>query len=458
MLDGLRRYIATAETAKHRFFIFLDADILPDSKLIAIALDDAEHLAILSSRIHVAWALAAGGRLGDGNDPATTSPAASTPSPSPTPTTPTRARLRDLGERLDAHRKRQQAAHPGLTLTQMYNVLEKLRAGEPIEGRDREIYDDGLVGILRQLHDEIDAETARAYGWPADLSDDEILAPPRRAQPRARRRGGAGPRPLAPPRVPEPDRPRRRPRRRGRARPRRGRRGGRREARLAARRCPSRWRRCARRLQAAGEAGPADIARRFRRARADTVSAAPRNPRRPRPRPRHRRRPLRRLTRRTGRALTFPLHRISGASVVHVLCIMCASNKPPLTIAIAPRSAPRVTLPSPGPDYRPSADRPLDHPREQRLALRLGEPADLASRPASTSSAKPCTMLQQPIDVGHRAGVLERRRRRAAARSPSVSTRNAASPASASSGVPGRVRSEPNISRKSAGAPSAKSR
>ena len=57
----------------------------------------------------------------------------------------------------------------------MYNVLEKLRAGEPIEGRDREIYDDGLVGILRQLHDAIDAETARAYGWPADLSDDEIL-------------------------------------------------------------------------------------------------------------------------------------------------------------------------------------------------------------------------------------------------------------------------------------------
>ena len=79
------------------------------------------------------------------------------------------------GERLDAHRKRQQAAHRGLTLTQMYNVLEKLRAGEPIEGRDREIYDDGLVGILRQLHDAIDAETARAYGWPAGLADDAIL-------------------------------------------------------------------------------------------------------------------------------------------------------------------------------------------------------------------------------------------------------------------------------------------
>jgi hypothetical protein len=57
----------------------------------------------------------------------------------------------------------------------MYNVLEMLRAGEPIEGRDREVYDQGLVGILRQLHDAIDAETARAYGWPETLADDAIL-------------------------------------------------------------------------------------------------------------------------------------------------------------------------------------------------------------------------------------------------------------------------------------------
>jgi hypothetical protein len=100
---------------------------------------------------------------------------ASIPSLFPDPNAPTRARLRDLGERLDPHRKRQQTVHPGLTLTRMYNVLEKRRAKGPIEGRDREIYDDGLVGILRQLHDEIDAETARAYGLPADLADDDIL-------------------------------------------------------------------------------------------------------------------------------------------------------------------------------------------------------------------------------------------------------------------------------------------
>jgi hypothetical protein len=36
-LDGVSRYIATVETAKHRVFIFLDQDVLPDNKIIAIA-------------------------------------------------------------------------------------------------------------------------------------------------------------------------------------------------------------------------------------------------------------------------------------------------------------------------------------------------------------------------------------------------------------------------------------
>ena len=35
--------------------------ILPDNKLVNIALDDAYFLGVLSSRIHVVWALAAGG-------------------------------------------------------------------------------------------------------------------------------------------------------------------------------------------------------------------------------------------------------------------------------------------------------------------------------------------------------------------------------------------------------------
>ena len=172
-LVGLPRYIATVETSKHRVFQFLDASVLPDNMLIAIGMNDASKLSVLSSRFHVIWALGIGGTLED--RPRYNKSVCFDPFPFPTLTDPQRDTLRQLGEDLDAHRKRQQAAHPKLTLTQMYNVLEKLRAEDVIAGKDREIYDDGLIAILRDLHDQIDAAVADAYGWPADLSDEDIL-------------------------------------------------------------------------------------------------------------------------------------------------------------------------------------------------------------------------------------------------------------------------------------------
>lgn len=170
---GIARQIATVMTSKHRFFVFLSTTFLPDQTTVAIAMENAEYLAVLSSRPHIVWALAQGGTLED--RPRYNKSRCFDPFPFPDPTDDQRTRLRALGEELDAHRKRQQAAHPKLTLTQMYNVLEKLRAGETIEGKDREIYDQGLIGILKDLHDQIDAAVAEAYGWPVDLSDEDIL-------------------------------------------------------------------------------------------------------------------------------------------------------------------------------------------------------------------------------------------------------------------------------------------
>jgi hypothetical protein len=47
----------------------------------------------------------------------------------------------------------------------MYNVLEKLRAGETLTAKERSIHEHGLVSVLRQLHDELDAAVLDAYGW-----------------------------------------------------------------------------------------------------------------------------------------------------------------------------------------------------------------------------------------------------------------------------------------------------
>lgn len=43
----------------------------------------------------------------------------------------------------------------------MYNVLEKLRADEPLSDKDRDLHDCGLITLLKQIHDDIDCEVAR---------------------------------------------------------------------------------------------------------------------------------------------------------------------------------------------------------------------------------------------------------------------------------------------------------
>jgi hypothetical protein len=173
---GLTRYISTPETAKHRFFVFLEADVMPDHMLVSIASDDAYHLGVLSSRIHVVWANAAGGRLGMGNDPRYNSTRCFRPFPFPAAGPAEAEAVRALGERLDAHRQRALAAHPGLTLTALYNALDAVRAGRPLSAKEREAYDRGLVGLLAETHDALDAAVAAAYGWPPDLPEAEVLA------------------------------------------------------------------------------------------------------------------------------------------------------------------------------------------------------------------------------------------------------------------------------------------
>jgi hypothetical protein len=172
-LKGMPRYIATVETAKHRVFQFLDINVLPDNKLVAIALSDGLNLGVLSSRVHGSWALAAGSWLGVGNDPVYVKSRCFEAFPFPgddTGLTPQlAARIRSLAEQLDVHRKTRQAADSTVTITGMYNVLEKLRSGETLTAAERTLNDNGLVGVLRSLHDELDAAVLAAYGW-ADLS------------------------------------------------------------------------------------------------------------------------------------------------------------------------------------------------------------------------------------------------------------------------------------------------
>ena len=175
-LLGLPRYIATVETAKHRPFCFLPASVVPDNKLICIATDSAFHLGVLSSRLHVLWAIAAGGWMGVGNDPVYAKTRCFDPFPFPDATAGQRAAIAALAEELDALRRTRLDTHKQLTMTGLYNVLESLRAGQTLTPAERDIHDAGQVSVLRRLHDELDAAVAEAYGWPNDLPAAGIVA------------------------------------------------------------------------------------------------------------------------------------------------------------------------------------------------------------------------------------------------------------------------------------------
>lgn len=174
-LEKLERYIATVYVSKHRTFQFFSSNVLADDGLVAIATEDALVLGVLSSKIHNIWALAAGGRLGVGNDPRYNNSVCFDPFPFPAATEAQQEQIRSIAEQLDAHRKQRQAQHPTLTITDMYNVLEKLRSGEALTPKEQKTHEQGLVSILLQLHQELDAAVAAAYGWPANLPEEEIL-------------------------------------------------------------------------------------------------------------------------------------------------------------------------------------------------------------------------------------------------------------------------------------------
>lgn len=47
----------------------------------------------------------------------------------------------------------------------MYNVLDKLKSGAALTAKEKIIHEQGLVAVLKALHDELDRAVLDAYGW-----------------------------------------------------------------------------------------------------------------------------------------------------------------------------------------------------------------------------------------------------------------------------------------------------
>ena len=164
----LDRYIATMVTAKHRVFSFVDGSIRPDQGLMVISSSDAYVLGTIQSKIHVEWSLSHGGTLED--RPRYNNTKIFDPFPFPDATKAQRATIADLAEELDETRKLAIAETDKLTMTELYNLREKLRSGDPLSDKDERRAVKARAGIVDRLHQQLDQAVADAYGWGEEWS------------------------------------------------------------------------------------------------------------------------------------------------------------------------------------------------------------------------------------------------------------------------------------------------
>ncbi|HEY5056851.1 MAG TPA: type IIL restriction-modification enzyme MmeI [Acidobacteriaceae bacterium] len=172
-LAAKARYLATPRHSKFRFFVWLDSATVPDSALAVVARDDEYMLGILSSRAHEIWARAQGTQVRDVESGFRYTPESCFDTfPFPWPpgkedqSGPLVQAIATAASELVRQRD-EWLNPPGAdedelkqrTLTKLYN---RRAAGE--------------MTWLDNAHRTLDAAVFAAYGWPADLSRDEILS------------------------------------------------------------------------------------------------------------------------------------------------------------------------------------------------------------------------------------------------------------------------------------------
>ena len=191
-ISRLSRYIATPRVAKHRFFVWLDKIVIPDSRLFAIARDDDVTFGVLHSRIHQIWTLNTCSWHGVGNDPTYNSATCFEQFPFPSGLAPTiRADQFDntkANEIAESSRELVSLRDKWLDPEEWIERIPEVVTGYPDrvvprKGHGKDIKKRTLTNLynenptwLQNAHRELDEAVAAAYGWSADLTDDEILA------------------------------------------------------------------------------------------------------------------------------------------------------------------------------------------------------------------------------------------------------------------------------------------
>jgi type II restriction/modification system DNA methylase subunit YeeA len=165
----LPRYIVTPRVSKYRLFIWVSTNTLADSATIAIARDDDYFFGVLHSKVHELWARRKGTQLREAESGFRYTPT-TTFETFPFPWPPNKESKDDLRVKAIA-----QAAR---------DLIEKRDAWLNPEGAtETELKKRTLTNLYNQrptwldlAHRKLDDAVLDAYGWPHDLSDQEILS------------------------------------------------------------------------------------------------------------------------------------------------------------------------------------------------------------------------------------------------------------------------------------------
>jgi len=194
-LKPLSRFIVTPTVAKHRLFAWMWHPTLPDHQLIAIARDDETMFGMLHSRFHELWALRMGTSLED--RPRYTPTTTFETFPFPENLTPNlqaasyadnpRAQAIAVAAR-DLVEKRHLWLNPPDLIERVPEIVpvypdrivpRSLKAASILKTRTlTNLYNTRFTpegAWLDNLHRALDEAVAAAYGWPPDLSDDDLL-------------------------------------------------------------------------------------------------------------------------------------------------------------------------------------------------------------------------------------------------------------------------------------------
>ncbi|MXY85727.1 MAG: class I SAM-dependent DNA methyltransferase [Chloroflexi bacterium] len=187
----LERFIVTPRHSKHRVFVWQEHPTLADSATSVVARDDDYAFGVLHSRAHELWSLRMGTSLEDRPryTPTTTFETFPFPWPLNTPDDALTPEQRDHRDAIGAaakelDEKRRLWLNPPEWVREVPDVIPSLpnrllavddEAAEQLKKRTLTNLYNQRPTWLDNLHRTLDAAVFAAYGWPADIEDEDIL-------------------------------------------------------------------------------------------------------------------------------------------------------------------------------------------------------------------------------------------------------------------------------------------